>query len=106
MCSRGSLRVGYHESDNSGIMVGMADEDDIRDLYSDDWQVANEVPTIDDRAHRILYGELHLSVSGCNCRRCCEIRDISTVGMQPFGQEDDRALKAMQRIAGRARGCT
>lgn len=56
-----------------------------------------EPPTPDDEEHRIAR-KLDLTVAGCPCRRCAHMRDIATVGMQPFGEEDDQALAAIDRM--------
>jgi hypothetical protein len=58
---------------------------------------APEPPCPDDEEHRIMR-RLNLNVSGCQGRSCCNMRDIAKVGMSKFGDEDDDALAAVDRI--------
>jgi len=62
-----------------------------------------EQPNPKDREHRIA-DELNLTVSGCDCRRCENLRDIAIVSASRFGKEDERALAAMDRM-NRRRAC-
>jgi hypothetical protein len=63
--------------------------------------VASEPPAPDDEAHRIMR-TLDLTVTGCPCRRCSNLRDMATVSLSRFGEEDEAALAAIDRINQRA----
>jgi hypothetical protein len=59
--------------------------------------LAYEPPEPDDEAHAINR-RLGLTVAGCPCRRCANLRDIATVAGSRFGDEDPEALAAMDRM--------
>lgn len=62
-----------------------------------DLNAFGEPPEPKNEEHRIMR-TLDLTVVGCSCRRCCNLRDLAAVAMSKFGEEDDRALAAMDRV--------
>lgn len=47
--------------------------------------------------HRVLRVQHGLTTVGCNCRWCENERDLAIIHLAEFGEEDERALAAIDR---------
>lgn len=66
-----------------------------------------ERPAPDDQDHRTARS-LNLTVAGCDCRRCANLRDLATIAGAKFGREDEprfgggpHVLAAIDRVNAR-----